>query len=88
MDYLEEAIIERVEEIIPLPDVGFRVMLLQYTFKDLGWTTFDLSELVANLKEEFEVEFEVVFEVNKFIDVENEDTIEDLVNYISLLKGI
>lgn len=84
MDYLEEAIIERVEEIIPLPDVGFRVMLLQYTFKDLGWTTFDLSELVANLKEEFEVEFEV----NKFIDVENEDTIEDLVNYISLLKGI
>lgn len=84
MDYLEEAIIERVEEIIPLPDAGFRVMLLQYTFKDLGWTTFDLSELVANLEEEFEV----VFEVNKFIDVENEDTIEDLVNYISLLKGI
>jgi len=83
MDILEEVILSRVEEIVPLPDIGFREMLLQYSFKCLGWTNLDLAELMANLEEEFEV----TIVTDKFIDVYDDETIEDVVNYISLLKG-
>lgn len=84
MDLIEEIVLERVNEVIPLPEVGFREMLLSYSFRTLGWTNVDLAELVTNLEEALEV----TFETNKFIDVEDDETIEDLVIYLELLKGL
>lgn len=83
MSIIEQVVLERTNEVIPLPDVGFREMLLSYTFRSLGWTNVDLAELIANLEEDLEV----TISNDKFINVDNEETLEDLVIHLELLKG-
>lgn len=83
MSIIESVVLERANEVIPLPEVGFREMLLSYSFRVLGWTNLDLAELIANLEEDLEVSISK----SKFIDVEEEETLEDLVIYLELLKG-
>lgn len=83
MSIIESVVLERANEVIPLPEVDFREMLLSYSFRVLGWTNLDLAELIANLEEDLEVSISK----SKFIDVEEEETLEDLVIYLELLKG-
>lgn len=76
--YIEE-IIRLLEDTvgITIPEDEPRILLC--TFEELGYTNHDLIDIIINLEEYYEIHIGKKFTL--------EDTIEDLINYVSLLKG-
>lgn len=76
--YIEE-IIRLLEDTVGIiiPEDEPRILLC--TFEELGYTNHDLVDIIINLEEYYEIHIGKKFTL--------EDTIEDLINYVSLLKG-
>lgn len=76
--YVEE-ILRLLEDTvgIAIPEDESRILLC--TFEELGYTNHDLVDIIINLEEYYEIHIGKKFTL--------EDTLEDLINYVSLLKG-
>ena len=76
--YVEE-ILRLLEDTIGIiiPEDEPRILLC--TFEELGYTNHDLVDIIINLEEYYEIHIGKKFTL--------EDTLEDLINYVSLLKG-
>lgn len=77
--YVEE-ILRLLEDTvgITIPEDEPRILLC--TFEELGYTNCDLVDIIINLEEHYEIHIGKKFCLYG-------DTLEDLINYVSLLKG-
>lgn len=81
--YIEE-IIRLLEDTVGLtlengtPSGGDYELIL-FTFEEFNYSSFDLINIIENLEEYYEIHIGKKFTL--------EDTLEDLINYVSLLKG-